>query len=301
MRVNPKIVIGVAIIIGIITTIVVLWVKSCNNRDKYISLSKKLENYHNMLENEFPEKYDGPISINFPVYYINLDRSPERRIHMEKQAKKFNIRLNRISGVDDAKLKSLIEGTYEDFKYAVYGYEKYSKGELGCTLSHLKAIRTAYDKGDAIAIIMEDDVSFNLIPHWNKNLEQIMDDAPKNWNIISLLNSCNTKASGTYVDDIYCWGTQVYIINREGMKNILNGMNKGEYILDKEDIHNSNMLPADRFIYKRSGHQYTYTYKSMFYIYNASDIMNSTIHTSHTRLHIEAAIKMIESHPDLLR
>ncbi len=40
--------------------------------------------------------------INFPIYYINLERNPNRKIFMEEQFKKFNItnykRFNAVDG-----------------------------------------------------------------------------------------------------------------------------------------------------------------------------------------------------------
>ena len=51
--------------------------------------------------------------------------------------------------------------------------EKVSPGNVAVTLSHLSAIKVAYDRGDEVALILEDDVSFDLPwgpPHENRSL-----------------------------------------------------------------------------------------------------------------------------------
>ena len=70
-----------------------------------------------------------------PIYYINLDGEPERKIYMESQLKYWEIEnYERISGYDgrDDDLSNIIKGRYP---------ENMSSGEIGCTTSHLKAIK----------------------------------------------------------------------------------------------------------------------------------------------------------------
>ena len=69
-----------------------------------------------------------------PIYYINLDEQPERRQYMEDQFKYWGIEnYTRISAFDgrDDDLGSHLKGRYPD---------NMSSGEVGCTISHLKAI-----------------------------------------------------------------------------------------------------------------------------------------------------------------
>ena len=96
-----------------------------------------------------------------PIYYINLDDQPERREFMENQFKYWEIEnYTRVSAYDGREddLSDIIKGRYP---------EAMSSGEIGCTTSHLKAIKQFYDSGEPYAIMMEDDCSLDLIKYWN--------------------------------------------------------------------------------------------------------------------------------------
>ena len=96
-----------------------------------------------------------------PIYYINLDDQPERREFMENQFKYWEIEnYTRVSAYDGREddLSDIIKGRYP---------EMMSSGEIGCTTSHLKAIKQFYDSGEPYAIMMEDDCSLDLIKYWN--------------------------------------------------------------------------------------------------------------------------------------
>ena len=70
-----------------------------------------------------------------PIYYINLDGQPERKVYMEAQFKYWEIEnYTRISAYDGREddLSDIIKGKYPD---------KMSSGEVGCTTSHLKAMK----------------------------------------------------------------------------------------------------------------------------------------------------------------
>ena len=54
-------------------------------------------------------------------------------------------------------------------------------GAVGCTLSHLKAIRAAYEAGDDVALILEDDAVADLAPWWSLSLEAFADSLPPGW------------------------------------------------------------------------------------------------------------------------
>lgn len=99
-------------------------------------------------------------------YWINLDNAVDRRkecIQVFNEEKIKNKRVPAILG----------------------GSSKKSK-ENACVLSHLKAITTVcYDKNEW-AIICEDDISFELKPYWKKNINEIINHAPKNAGIIQL-------------------------------------------------------------------------------------------------------------------
>ncbi len=93
-----------------------------------------------------------------PIYYLNLDGQPERREFMENQFKYWEIEnYERISAYDGREddLSDIIKGTYPPMM---------SSGEIGCTTSHLKALKHYLETSDSpYAIIMEDDCSLDLV------------------------------------------------------------------------------------------------------------------------------------------
>ena len=106
-------------------------------------------------------------------YYINLERSKDRREGMEKRF----ANLKRVEGVDGKELNISNE---------VLKKCRMSLGEIGCLQSHLKAIKTAYDNGDEGALIMEDDMRIDFINKWDKSIYEIVKDKPKDAECIIL-------------------------------------------------------------------------------------------------------------------
>ena len=94
---------------------------------------------------------------NVPILYINLDRSKERKIRMEEQFKRYNIKnYKRVPAFDGRKLfsdSSLRAKTVELPKDM-----KQSSGEIGCSLSHLRAAEMALEIDAPYVLVMEDDI-----------------------------------------------------------------------------------------------------------------------------------------------
>ena len=78
-----------------------------------------------------------------PIYCINLDDQTERWEYMENQFKYWEIdNYTRVSAAYDGReddLGHILKGTYP---------EQMSGGEIGCTTSHLKAIKQFYESGE---------------------------------------------------------------------------------------------------------------------------------------------------------
>jgi len=59
--------------------------------------------------------------------------------------------------------------------------------EAAVTASHLSAVRMAYDAGENMALIFEDDASAALVPKWNNmGLAEVLQALPEDWNVIQL-------------------------------------------------------------------------------------------------------------------
>jgi GR25 family glycosyltransferase involved in LPS biosynthesis len=123
------------------------------------------------------------------ILYINLDRRPDRKKHIEKQLSKINWtgKVERISAVDGRDLdlstltslftqKALNEASTTEkvnFKHGFY----MTRGAIGCSLSHRKAWLNILNNDDEKVLILEDDIYFNdnFINQLNNYLNNIKD------------------------------------------------------------------------------------------------------------------------------
>ena len=191
----------------------------------------------------------------FPIYYINLNRSETRKKFMEYQFNNLKINYKRIEAID---------GNNINVRYKNLCRHKGNNYEIACTLSHLKAIKQAYNDNIDNVLICEDDINFSLIDKWKFNIQQIIDLSPKDWKIIKLHNN-NFKqiANKNTIPKIIpkqmkSCSTGLYLINKKGMEIIINKFYKETHILLKKKY-----VQADRLIYEPVYKFRTYEYKSL--------------------------------------
>lgn len=128
-----------------------------------------------------------------PVYWINLDSDVERKEKAEELFKYYDISNVRISGFDGRKndLSVYLEGGIPHSMNA---------GEVGCTLSHLKALRYFLEETDEdIAIICEDDIVFDTVEFWPFNWKLFMESLPYDWDCLQL----SVTATGNLVGNLH--------------------------------------------------------------------------------------------------
>jgi hypothetical protein len=123
---------------------------------------------------------DYPADLKF--YWINLDRATHRKERMEQEFAKRNISNRRVTAFD---------GQTFDFRPFIESKIPHAqlmkqKFEISTTLSHLKALHCFVQDGDDIAIICEDDLSFEYEGLWRKSLHELLKDAPENWQVLQL-------------------------------------------------------------------------------------------------------------------
>ena len=200
------------------------------------------------------------------IYWINLDRSTERKQNMEKlfMDDSFqNIEKIRFSAIDGKNSK-----TIDDF----INVEKKSISDLeyGCLLSHLEVIREISNNDYDIVLIMEDDNTLDFKKYWKTDLKTVIDNAPKDWEAIMLSYISNEIPPNeyTYNENKY-WSTLAYVINKKGAKKLIDNMYyNGKYTIDS-NINNE----ADQYIFQKIN---TYVYKYPFFIYKYGEL--STLH-----------------------
>jgi len=112
------------------------------------------------------------------TFYINLEERKDRLHHIENELKKIGVIGERINAIKSIK-----------------------QGAIGCTLSHIRAIETAKQRGYEQVCIIEDDIEFRNPELFKKQLKKFVENTEIQWDI--LLLSANVAPPHQSVDD-YC-------------------------------------------------------------------------------------------------
>ena len=100
----------------------------------------------------------------YPIYVISLKRTPERRLHIQRQLDALNLDYQFVDAIDKHDLKS---SQYRAEVAELLGIDKmliekrnthYFYDHLACALSHVKAYNIMMKHNDSAACILEDDV-----------------------------------------------------------------------------------------------------------------------------------------------
>ena len=207
------------------------------------------------------------------IYWINLDRSSERRTQMEKMFKNDDIfnnkKIVRISGVDGKlpNINSILSNHFVKMK------DDFTKTEYSCLLSHLISISTFSESDEPVALIMEDDMTLEYKKFWKKSLLEIMENAPPDWEIIQLCYITNRSINQlyTYNENGNIYSTGAYLINKKSLHKIKKQQDK--YLLSTQFGHSADVYLFNLFK--------TYTYKYPYFIYSYDN--TSTIHDDHVK------------------
>ena len=253
---------------------------------------KRIQKLHNLkIPSDVIRKRLSGVSI----YYINLDKATDRRKGFDTFIRQHTIpNIQRIEGVYGKNVKDKTY-TFSDGKkiqikneYPSYAY---NMGESGCFLSHVIAMKTSYENGDEYALILEDDVDMNIVNVWNEGLMEVIRKAPKNWNIIQLVED----PGGVFADVFYTHikkgvyvprktkshlGTHAYIINRNAMFKFLESLNflhTNTIDIKKYDYE----FPIDFYLYNYFKNDSVYVTSSLFIVDNT---LNSTQIAENKRL-----------------
>ena len=97
------------------------------------------------------------------TYIINLEQSTDRREYMRQQMQKLpQLDYEFISAVDGRVMSEEELSSHFDMKGSMYHYgRKLMKGEVGCTLSHIRCYQKIAEENDACTLILEDDIDVN--------------------------------------------------------------------------------------------------------------------------------------------
>lgn len=254
-----------------------------------------------------------------PTYVINLDSSTTRMDHIVQEFERHGLRPpTRVPAVDGRGVKDTRRGTVQGIRYDIrYGLmmTPLTGPELGCTLSHLKAISIAYEEGHEMALVLEDDVSLELIPHLDISLLELVEHANKkdeDWEMLHL-SAMSQKHLFERMDsplalrediDDSIYYTTGYLVHQRGMKTLLTKFMPQKDTVVIHRTNKSKHYASDFLLYPETR---TLIPNRVFFMpFNNHKEMDSTIHTDHTTGHIQTSLEISrrvlgtpEAHPPL--
>jgi glycosyl transferase family 25 len=112
---------------------------------------------------------------SYKVYYINLDKSIERRNFMENQFKELNIPLTRMTAVYGKELpQDFLKKAKSQFNIFTH-YPNLNEGEIGLTKTYFDLWQIITKQKEDYAIVLEDDalLTHDFFPDLDKLLQSI--------------------------------------------------------------------------------------------------------------------------------
>ena len=191
-----------------------------------------------------------------PIYIINLKRTPERRLYIQRQLDALGLKYEFVDAIDKYELKSkadriqitqslgIAESLVENKYAAITDHAKTAKnknwkddnsGSLATSLSHIKIYDLMVKNGIDWACILEDDTT--LLP----TLVEVLKIAPKlEWDI--LLLASHHSSFWPLIDLVQTKPMRYLLFLRKFIKHLLSLNNK---------INNSNSVKQRAYQVKR--------------------------------------------------
>ena len=152
-----------------------------------------------------------------PIYCINLDDKPDRWKFMEDQFKYWQVenyeRISAYDGRGDNDLSEILKGKYPN---------QMTSGEVGCTTSHLKALKRFLETDAPCALIMEDDCDIGTVFHWGFSWKDFFAKVPYDYDVVQLaiINpaSITVQLHKRFVND---FSTACYLITRRHAQKLV--------------------------------------------------------------------------------
>lgn len=197
----------------------------------------------------FLQKIDETLFDNMAMYYINLDRSKDRRQSMEMMCSHHGLYPNRFPGVD-GKLLDLDDPKYANalkkIKWWFLIENRKNVGHFGCYLSHMSIYEEFLQTDKEYCFILEDDAEF-ITSNLKEGIMKNMKNLPSDWDILLLGYEVNggpkgykevregnkdTKLKDGLLNLKYFTGLQGYIINRNCAQKLIENLQIMDWIID---------------------------------------------------------------------
>lgn len=190
--------------------------------------------------------YDTKLFENMKIYYINLDRSKDRKESVESICYSQNLTPERISAIDGKNI-DINDKKYEKAIHKIkWWFEKNNLsnvGHFGCYLSHMKTYQTFLESNNEYCLILEDDIEL-ITDDLKRDILINMNNLPNDWDILLLgyeidgrkknvsNGNKNTKLRNGLLNINYFVGLHAYIITRKTAKILLDNLQTLDWILD---------------------------------------------------------------------
>ena len=235
-----------------------------------------------------------------PVYFINLDRSNERRKNLELELNKYFTNHHRVKAIDGHLLQSdIFKNKTELFEYDLSDFKDdgNNPGEIGCLLSHIKAIKKIHEDKCEYALVIEDDASFKYINKWGTTLKEIIEKAPKDFDVLKLYSYKTFDNLRLLINNIKYrkldyvpkneWSTCALIWSKKGVQNAMQFVKDDTFKVTKND---TEFIVADYFLF-RTNKSYDFT-QPLIYSNDYSSLVGSS---NHQQLRTNKTLRMLYS------
>lgn len=165
---------------------------------------------------------DGSKLSNIPIYIHTIPRLTERQDRMRKQMDRLDYTNYKFYyGIDKNEMNLDIWTLPDGIRRTIKVPTKERKVLVAHTLSMLGLMQTFYDSNESYMLLLEDDASLCTLPGWDMSIQEMIDQAPSDWGILSLIpHSDNGKPKEKYTK-YNGYSCAAWIFKREAAKAIL--------------------------------------------------------------------------------
>lgn len=162
-------------------------------------------------------------------FYINLDSRPDRKSWCESQLYSIGLQPNRFNAI------------------------KLPNGAIGCSMSHLKCLQIAKEKGWDHLLMVEDDIEFTNPQLFKTQFEKFLINTPKkDWDVVIIAG--NNMPPYEVVEDYCvkvtrCQTTTSYLVNGHYFDTLISNIKEGIALLMKEP-HNHRIYAIDKYWFR---------------------------------------------------
>jgi len=190
--------------------------------------------------------------MNRHIIVLNLDRSPERKILLEKQFKNIGISdYTFFPAYDGKKILNMGMGKVPILKGAGRGRNLLIT-EIAVIMSHLGALKHAQIMGYDDVIILEDDVV--ICEDWEHRLDILHKSLPENWEYVYLAGHSDyvklpKHDKPTIMKAPPMIGAFSYLVNKIGIQKLINYCSEFTTTYDDMIMHKIQKEKLNGYIY----------------------------------------------------